>query len=47
VNPEAEESTVLEAVTKQRLVKTQQTDKAVRAVVNCKKSELAIALRVQ
>jgi hypothetical protein len=43
VNTEAEESTVLGAVTKQRPVKTQQTD-LVRAVINCRVSELAIAL---
>jgi hypothetical protein len=45
VNTEVEGSTVLEAVTRQRLVKTQQTDKTyVCAVVNCRLCELAIAL---
>jgi hypothetical protein len=45
VNTEAEESTVLGAVTKQRLVKTQQTEKTyLRAMVNCRVCELARAL---
>jgi hypothetical protein len=35
VNTEVEEATALEAVTRQRVVKQQQTEKSVRAVVNC------------
>jgi hypothetical protein len=35
VNTEAEEAKVLEAVTRQLLVKTQKTEDLVRAVVNC------------
>jgi hypothetical protein len=37
-------STALGAVTKQRLVKTQQAQKTVHDVVNCRVCELAIAL---
>jgi hypothetical protein len=44
MNREAEESTVLEAVISKRLVKTQQTEKILRAVVKYCMSELAIAL---
>jgi hypothetical protein len=43
VNTEPEEATALEAVTR-RLVKTRQTEKTVRAVVNCRVCELAMAL---
>jgi hypothetical protein len=44
MNTEANEATVLEAVTKQRLVKTQQTEYLVRAVLNYGMCELALAL---
>jgi hypothetical protein len=44
VNTEFEGSTALEAVTRPRLVKTQQTEKIVLAVVNCSVCELATAL---
>jgi hypothetical protein len=45
VNTEAEEAIELEAVTRKRLAKTQQTEKdLVRAVLNCRVCELAIAL---
>jgi hypothetical protein len=44
VNMEVEGSTALEAVTGQRLVKTQQTGVLVRIVVSCTMCELAIAL---
>jgi hypothetical protein len=43
VEPAVEGSTALEAVTRQRLVKTQQTD---CAVVNCGVCELTIALQL-
>jgi hypothetical protein len=44
VNTEAEEATALKAVTRRQPVKIQQTEKTVRAVVNCSVCELAIAL---
>jgi hypothetical protein len=44
VSSEAEEATALEAVTKQKQVKIQQTEKTVRALVNCRVCELLIAL---
>jgi hypothetical protein len=44
VNTEAEESTALGAVAKQRLIKPQQTENTVRAIVNCKECESATAL---
>jgi hypothetical protein len=44
-NPEEGEYPSLEAVTEQRLVKTQQAEKTyVRALMNCRVCELAIAL---
>jgi hypothetical protein len=43
-NPEAEESTALGAVTKQQLVKTQQTEDLLLSIVHCKECELAIML---
>jgi hypothetical protein len=44
VNTEAGEVTALKAVTRQRFVKTQQTENLVRAVVNCRVHELVIAI---
>jgi hypothetical protein len=44
VNTEAEYATALEAVTGRQPVKIQQTEKTVRALVNCRVCELAIAL---
>jgi hypothetical protein len=44
VNTEVEGPTVLEAVTRQRLAKTQQIEKTVLAVVNCRVCELAATL---
>jgi hypothetical protein len=41
MNTKAEEATALKAVTRRRLVKTQQNEKP---VVNCRMCELAIAL---
>jgi hypothetical protein len=46
MNTEAEKTTALEAVTRQLPVKTQQTEDLVRAVVNCRMYELAIALQL-
>jgi predicted negative regulator of RcsB-dependent stress response len=43
-NMEAEEGTALEAVTRLQPVKIQQTEDFVHAVVNCRLSELALAL---
>jgi hypothetical protein len=43
VNTEDEEATALEAVTRRQPVKIQQAEKTVRAVVNCRVCELAIA----
>jgi hypothetical protein len=45
VNAEAEEATALEAITR-RLVKTQQTEDLVYAIMNCRACELAIALKL-
>jgi hypothetical protein len=44
VNTEAEEPTILEAVTRRQPVKIQQTEELIRAVVNCRACELAITL---
>jgi hypothetical protein len=44
VNTEVEESVALAAVTKQRLVKIQQVEDLLRAVVHCRVCELVIAL---
>jgi hypothetical protein len=44
MNTEVEGSTALEAVTRQRLVKTADYENLVRIVVNCRVCELAIAL---
>jgi hypothetical protein len=45
VNTEAEKATALEAVTRRQPMKIQQTEKtSVRALVNCRVCELAIAL---
>jgi hypothetical protein len=44
VNPEAEESTAFEAVTKQRLAKTQLREKTARTEMNCRVGELTISL---
>jgi hypothetical protein len=41
---EAEGYTAFKAVTRQRLVNTQQAEKSVRAVVNCRVCELLITL---
>jgi hypothetical protein len=46
VNTEIEGYTVLEAITRQRLVKTQLTEKTIRAVVNYRTRELAIKLEL-
>jgi hypothetical protein len=43
-NTEAQESTTLGAVIRPEPVKTQQTEKTARSVVNCRVCELAIAL---
>jgi hypothetical protein len=43
MNTEAEEATMLEAVTRQ-LVKIQQTEESVRAAMNCRVCDLAIDL---
>jgi hypothetical protein len=45
-NTEAEESVTLEAVTRRPPVKTQQTERAMCAVVNCKVCESAIVLQL-
>jgi hypothetical protein len=46
VNMEAQDSTTLGAVTKQRLAKTAQWEGLIRAVVNWRVSELAIVLQL-
>jgi hypothetical protein len=43
-NPEEEERPPLQPVARLRLVKTQQAEKTVRAVANCRVRELAIVL---
>jgi hypothetical protein len=44
VSTEVEEATALEAVTKRQPVKMQQTEKTMRAVVNCRVCELELHL---
>jgi hypothetical protein len=46
VNPEKGERPPLEVATRQRLLKTAKCEDLVRAVVNCKERELAIALEL-
>jgi hypothetical protein len=43
---EAEGTTALEVITRQRLMKIQQTEELVRAVVNCRTRESVIALEL-